>query len=433
MIRLLMLCRYFLPENQIGAIRPAKFAKYLNETGKYKITVIAAMPHGSNCPVHEVTPEGIEIFRVGTGRLASLLHYKKASKGGSFSSQSNSPKSEKSLKCFVIGWAFRLRLLMEHYAILQNAKRILNDGEKQFDVIFSTYNTEFGHILARWYKKKHQGVKWIADFRDSVWLTNSTPKHIKKAKCFAQKTAKACDMITAVSQGILQTHAEDFKGRETKVIYNGFDSADVPAVSVVSDGILKLAYTGDLYSGQRDLTPIFKALDKLAKEERIDISKVQVIYAGNSGGVFEDQIRPYQNIPHINKGFISRSESLALQLGSNILLLSSWCHKGDKHTLTGKYFEYLGMRRPILSVISGEETGCILKTLITEHNLGFCYEAANDALEFNMLCDFLEQQYQNLIKEGSVSFSPNETYIESFEYRNIAKEMDILICRMLNI
>jgi len=433
MIRLLMLCRYFSPENKIGAIRPAKFAKYLNETGQYKITVIAAMPYGIDCPAYELTQDGIEIFRVDTGRLASHLHFKKADKGAAFSSQKSNSQNKKSLKRFIIGLVFRFRLFGEKYAMLQNAKRILNDGSRQFDVMFSTYNTEFGHILARWYKKKHQGLKWIADFRDSVWLTNSTPKQIKKAKRFAQKTAKHCDMITAVSQGILQTHAEDFEGRETQVIYNGFDSADIPEVSVTPDGILKLAYTGELYSGRRDLTPIFKALDTLAKEGKIDISKVQVIYAGNSGGIFEEQIRPYQNIPYLNKGFIPRSEALSLQLSSDILLLASWCHKGDKHTLTGKYFEYLGMKKPILSVISGEETGCILKELITEHKLGFCYEEANDALEFNMLCDFLEQQYQNLVEKGSVLFSPNEAYIESYEYRNIAKEMDNLICRMLNI
>ena len=433
MIHLLILCRYYLPENKIGAIRPSKFAKYLNETKKYKITVITAMSHDDSCPEHEITEDGIEIFRVGTGKISSLLRYKKAGKGSTISSKIATSSSKRNLKYIIISLLFRLRLFLEENVMLLNAKKILRNNNQKFDVIFSTYNTKFGHIIAKWYKKRHKSIKWIADFRDSVWLSNSTPKQIKKAKKFAQTTASSCDMITAASQGILQTHAEEFKKKQTRVIYNGFDSADIPEVSVKPDGILKLAYTGQLYVGRSDLTPIFRALDKLAQEDKIDISKVQVLYAGNSGGVFEEQIKPFKNIPYINKGFIPRSEALSLQLSSDILLLASWCYKGEKHILTGKYFEYLGMKKPILSVISGNEPGCILKELITEHELGFCYEAANDDSEFDILCGFLESQYQNLIESGELSFSPNEAYTKSFEYRNIAKEIDNLICQLLNL
>lgn len=433
MIRLLILCRFFSPENKIGAIRPSKLVKYLTETGKYKITVIAAMPYGVDCPEYEITQEGIEIFRVNTGKIASLLHYKKAGKGAAVASEISNSSKKISLKYIITSILFRLRLSMEKNAMLRNAKNILRKNKKEFDIIFSTYNTEFGHMVAEWYKKRHRDISWIADFRDSVWLANSTPEQIKKAKRFARRVANRCDLITAVSQGILETHKEDFKCREARVVYNGFDSADIPKASPLNDGIMRMAYTGELYSGQRDLTPIFKALYKLSDEGRVDLSKIQIVYAGNSGGVFEQQIKPFGAINYLNKGFIPRAEALKLQLESNILLLSSWCHKGDKHTLTGKFFEYLGMKRPILSVISGEETGCILKEMINAQSLGFCYEEANAASDTEELCSFLEKQYRMFNELGKTEFSPNEEFVESFEYKNIAKQMDNIICEMLNI
>lgn len=434
MKKLLIICQYFLPENKIGAIRPSKLAKYLAQSGNYKVTVVAAKPYGVDCPEYEVTADGVEIYRVNMGKLASFLHYKKAGKGTSTNTAStetaNSPK-KCGLKCLVIEWLFHFRMLLEKNAMLRNAKSILRDNKKEFDVIFSTYNTEFGHIVARWYKKHHKNVKWIADFRDSVWLTNSTTKQIKKAKKFAKRVATNCDLITAVSQGIFETHNTDFGARDRKIIFNGYDSEDIPTVTPKNDGILRMAYTGELYSGQRDLTPVFKALSKLADDGKIDLSKIQIVYAGKGGSIFLSQIAPFSNIPFVNKGFISRNEALQLQLESDILLLASWCYKGDKHTLTGKFFEYLGMNKPILSVIAGEETGCILTEMINGEKLGYCYEEATAEIGFEKLCAYIEEQYKCFEENGSVAHSPNKEFVEGFEYRNIAKEIDVTITKIL--
>ena len=175
MTRLLMLCRYFPPENKIGAVRPSRFAKYLAQSGNYKITVLAAMPYGMDCPEYEVTPDGVEIYRVNTGKIASLLHFKKSGQGAAVSSKISTSPKKKSFKHIIIGRLFHFRLLMEKNSMLRNAKKILRDNKKEFDVIFSTYNTEFGHIIAKWYKKHNKKVKWVADFRDSVWLSKIPP------------------------------------------------------------------------------------------------------------------------------------------------------------------------------------------------------------------------------------------------------------------
>ena len=430
MKRLLILCRYFPPENKIGSVRPSKIAKYLSQTNGYKITVITASPYGIDAPLYEKTADGIEIYRVSSGRLASLLHFKRRGQSAPPVTANHSEK-KRSLKNFVIGGVFLARMYFEQHNQIKNAKKLLKQKQFVFDAVFSTYNTEFGHLVAEWYKKHHKDVRWIADFRDSVWLTTSSDKQIRRAKRFARKVAKNCDYITAVTEGILKTHESDFGDRDASVLYNGYDLADVIPVEPIQDGILRMIYTGELYSGQRDLTPIFKALDYLSKQGKIDLSKVLVTYAGNSGGVFERQIQPFAGIPYENKGFLSRADAMRLQQESDILLLCSWCYKNDKYTLTGKFFEYLGGKRPILCTISGEESGCILKSAINDNGLGYCYETATDSIDFNNLCDFLELQYNSVVKNGMCAYAPDTEFVKRFEYKNIASGLDAIISKLL--
>lgn len=431
MIKLLVLCSYFFPQNKIGAVRTTKFVKNLSRTGKYKITVVTAMPYGSACPAYEKTEQGVEVYRINTGKIAQLLHYKKEGAGAAQSSAAAVERKRISIKRMLIGCVFRFRLFLEGRAIYSGAKRLLSKKGKSFDVVFSTYNTEFGHNVARWYKKRHKDIKWIADFRDSVWIYSSLPKEIKKARRFAKKTADICDFITAVTDGILQTHSEDFGNRESKVVYNGYDAEDIKTGTPREDGVLRMVYAGDLYSGKRDLSPIFKALHELGEQKRIDLSNVEVVYAGNSGGVFLHQIKDYKDVPYVNKGFVPREEALKMQRDAQMLILSSWCHKGDKQTLSGKFFEYLGSARPILCVLAGNESGSLLSEMINNNGLGFCYENATHETDFPALCDYIEKQYNAVMNTKKTDFNPNKAFVERFEYKNLSKEIDEIIETLL--
>ena len=430
MTRLLVLCRYFPPENKIGSVRPSKIVKYLVGTGTYRITVITVMPYGIDTKPYEVTEDGVEIYRVDSGWISSLLHFKKQGKGVSVSSAIGNAKKV-GLKHRIIQLLFKVRMQLEQKAQLKCAKKLLSEKQESFDAVFSTYNTRFGHHLALWYKKRHPSTPWIADFRDSVWLTDSSPNWIKSAKRFAKSVAAKCDYITAVTEGILRTHESDFGTAKAKVVYNGYDVDDIMPRAPIFDGILRLVYTGELYSGQRDLTPLFYALSSLSEQGRIDLSKVCVRYAGNSGGIFEQQIKQFAAIPYENSGFVPRKDAMRMQQESNILLLSSWCHKNDKFTLTGKFFEYIGVERPVLCVVAGEESGCVLKSMIHDHGLGFCYESAMHDADFAQMCDFLENAYINVVERKMLAFAPDKKFTQQFAYKNIAEEFHRIIQELL--
>ena len=132
------------------------------------------------------------------------------------------------------------------------------------------------------------------------------------------------------------------------MIYNGYDHEDqLPEAISQSDKIVRLVYTGELYNGKRDLSPLFQAISTLLKEQKIQPEDIEIIYAGKSGDCFVSQISCFPGIKYTNCGFISRQDALALQSGADLLLLASWCEPNEKEVLTGKFFEYLQMKKPI--------------------------------------------------------------------------------------
>ena len=424
MTRLLILCEYFPPENKIGAVRPARLAKYLAKQQGIEVSVVCAKPHGLACAKEDQMYDSVRVRRISKGKLVGLLHRKSPNGSGGMNGKVPVGKERISvrLKRRLVSGILSVRDRMERETLYRGAIR--NIAMDEYDVIFSTFNTDFGHRVAKWYKTRHPSVKWIADFRDPTWSVAMTEERKAAAKEFAADVARCCDVITVVTPGIVDAHREDFLDRRCCVVYNGYDPDDrIGMEQADNDGVFRLVYTGELYNGRRDLRPVFCALTRLAEQEKVDLSKIEVVYAGQSGSVFEEQAARFGAIRYCNKGFVAHPTAMNLQNQAQILLLASWCGHNDKYTLTGKFFEYLSANRPIVCVISGEEKGSALSTAINEHGLGVCYEAANDQIDFERLCAYLEAQYCGFIMKQSGAFKPDLEYIGQFSYEKIAEQV----------
>jgi glycosyltransferase involved in cell wall biosynthesis len=435
-MNILVICQYFPPENKIGAIRPSRIAKYLNRYEDVNVSVLTVVPL-SGCPAESADDYcGVRVFRAAPS--SAIVRINRILKRGSAPEKAadSAPVSpgEKTgrvgLKQRIRGKLFRIREKLLDYSYYHRAIRILGKIDTSFDALISTYNTEFGHKVALWYKKRHPEVRWITDYRDPLWGAYSSPEQKKHGTEFVRRVSDFCDAVTVVSKGIIDIHREDFNNKPVYVIPNGYDTEDtVPASGESSPGPVRIVYTGELYNGKRDLTPLFEAVNELEQEKKIASEDIEVIYAGKSGSSFLSQISRFPGIKSRNLGFVSREEALAMQSGADILLLASWCEPNEKDVLTGKFFEYLQKKKPIICIISGSASGCALTGIINDHSLGCSYEAASREMDHGMLCSYIEKQVSAKKAHGQVEFIGDDEYVKKFDYESIAGDFyEIISC-----
>ena len=137
-------------------------------------------------------------------------------------------------------------------------------------------------------------------------------------------------------------------------IFNGYVAEDFPAQpsGPPPGDVVSIVYTGTLYSGDRDPSASFSAINLLgAERDRVVVHfygppREQVQGFAMAHGVVD---RVFVHDP------VSYKACLALQTSADILLLLQWNPKQDEGHVPAKLFEYLGARRPIL--LLGDQHG----------------------------------------------------------------------------
>jgi len=80
-------------------------------------------------------------------------------------------------------------------------------------------------------------------------------------------------------------------------------------------------------------------------------SDFEVLFFGSQNDWLNSLIEKYRVQPWVKyMGMVSREDALCIQNQADMLLLLEWDNGSVEGILTGKVFEYLAMRKPILSV-----------------------------------------------------------------------------------
>ena len=154
----------------------------------------------------------------------------------------------------------------------------------------------------------------------------------------------------------------NFFTKPKHVITNGYDPEDIKSIDETNSPYFNINYTGQLYLGRSNLSPVFEVLKKLTNSNAVSKEKIRFEYAGNGYQLVYSMASKYgmEDIL-INHGVVNREKSLKIQKNSKILVLASWNTKKEKGILTGKFFEYMMMDKPIIAAISGDDKNSILK------------------------------------------------------------------------
>lgn len=219
-------------------------------------------------------------------------------------------------------------------------------------------------------------VPWVADYRD-LWSTSGYYLHGSARRRLDRRiearVLRTCSRAVAVSQPLVDELCKEFSV-QAAVVMNGYEpSAQVENISAnPGDEYLKLVYTGSIYPGKRDPSALLTAL-ALAGSKGYHIylnvygpTNDYLTEAIDSCGV-EGKVALWPSIPRVDVASLQRS--------ADILVLLMWNDPRERGVYSGKLFEYLNARRPILMV--GYEQG-VAADLIQERRAGI---VSNDSHE----------------------------------------------------
>lgn len=296
---------------------------------------------------------------------------------------------------------------------LRAATEFLKKGK--VDAIISVWPVT-SHLIAEKMKAEF-GIPWIADFPDP-WSENHDYPYGKIRKWFDRKleikTIKTADVLTAASPGYAEKE-ESVNRRKVEAIPLGFDPAAGYDKQFLLTKKFTVTYTGTIYTNKQDPTKLLKAVSELIKEGVMDEENLEIRFFGSPRSWLRKSILELglQKVA-FEYGPVSKTESIAKQRESQILLILGWEDEKETGIYTLKTFEYLAAKRPIL--FTGGRENEKIKNIIRETKAGVC------ALTVQEIKDQLRAFYGEFRKNGSVAYRGDSSQINKYSYRTMAEK-----------
>jgi len=215
------------------------------------------------------------------------------------------------------------------------------------------------HLIAMPLAQKFS-IPWMVDFRDP-WTNIDFYKDLKLSR-WADKNHRTLEKQVLEKANsvvvISKTMAEDFRkiyDRKYEVITNGFDEEDLIEPSFLMDKKFSIAHIGTLVS-TRNPVSLWEALKELIAEQDDFAKDLEIKLVGKIDFSVTSAIHSYGLTNYLNKiDYLPHNEVVKCQRQSQVLLLIINNTPNSKMILTGKFFEYLAAKRPILCL--GPEDG----------------------------------------------------------------------------
>jgi len=384
MKRILIIVYHFPPDAAVGAVRPAKFAKYLPEFGWEPIVCTLKERYYEACDFTRLEPalKNTRIHR--TGLVPGLLQVysrlknriRKPTHGSGLAAaivedgepqERNQVESLKRLAGSLLrlpdeeqGWIFNVAL--EGYRIARKYK------VDAFMTSSPPMSTHVGGALL----KKVTGIRWIADFRDP-WATSPVERMYPRdnftrglnewLESWVLRKADAVISTTESLTAYFRTIVPREQGDKCYTIPNGFDEDDFGSMerSLPQRGSkITLVFAGTIYLN-RSPEPLFAALDALVAHGQISEDRIEIKLIGTCipyRGVtvqsliarynLQGMVRVVDRVPYdVCIDNMADADAL-LVLGQGF------------NQIPAKVFDYLRINRPVFAIAEDGETKQLL-------------------------------------------------------------------------
>lgn len=439
MKKVLIITYYWPPGGGAGVQRWLKFVKYLRFFGWEPIVYTPENPENpvtdesllKDIPQHLTVLktkifEPYDIYKIFVGR-------KKEEKiNAGFLSEKKKPKFTEKIAVWIRGNLF---IPDARKFWIRPSVKFLEEYLKKnkVDALVSTGPPHSMHLIALRLKQS-LNIPWLADFRDP-WTNIDYYEDLMLSKWADRKhhrlelqVLQRADGIVTVGETMKREFACLLKESGTArpsgihVITNGYDEDDIYREKVELDKKFSLAHIGTLVPS-RNPEILWTVLCALAAENPDFSLDLEIKFVGKVDfSVMESLKRKGLEKCVKRIDYLPHKEVIKIQQQSQVLLLLSNNTKNAKGILTGKFFEYLSAKRPILAI--GAPDGDMAK-ILHDTNAG----VISDFNDEKLLRKHLLFYYENY-KKGELS--GNGSAIEKYSRKELTASLSRLLDSLLS-
>ena len=427
MNKVLIITYYWVPSGGAGVQRWVKFTKYLRNFGWEPIVYTPQNPEypALDHSLEKDVPSDVEVIKTPIWEpyniYRNLMGKRNEPINAGFISE-----NKKS------GWKERFSIWIRGNFFIPDPRRFWVKpsvkflkkyiSENQINAIVTSGPPHSMHLIGLGLKKFFPTLPWLADFRDP-WTNIDFYEDLHLTKIadrvhhrLEKKVVGNADAVVVVTKGMLEEFLK-LHPKRIEMIPNGFDEEDFRTVETELDKKFTISHIGTLNAARNPAT-FWKVLNELCVENeqfksdlliqligKVDYSVVEEINENN----LKDNFVKIDYLPH--------NEAIAKQMSSQVLLLLINQTNNAKGIVTGKLYEYLAARRPILGI--GPTNGEVSEILTSTQ--------AGEMIDYDDAKKMKETivQYYEQYKNHSLTV-PTDS-VEKFSRKNLTHDLANLL------
>ena len=303
--------------------------------------------------------------------------------------------------------------------IKPSVKFLSNYLEKNpVDVIITTGPPHSLHLIGLHLKKK-KDIKWISDFRDpwtEIDYFHKMPlnkKAKKKHHQLEREVLKNSDSVIVVGNTMRDQYLKETD--KVVTISNGFDTSDNKEVSHL-DIFFSITHVG-MMNADRNPSDLWKILKEICLENPDFKSDLKIRLIGKIAKEVSHDLNIFDSGITEVVDYVSYAEVKKYQLETQVLLLCINNVPSARGIITGKIFEYLQAKRPILAI--GPEDGDAAE-ILKNTNSGSIFGFENK----QKLKQHILELYKDYKKNQLIVNSEN---IEQYHRRELTRKLAHLV------
>lgn len=241
------------------------------------------------------------------------------------------------------------------------------------DAIITTGPPHSMHMIGLGLKRK-LGTPWVADFRDP-WTKIDFYHRLKLTRIADRRHRRLENLVLTKADAVMTigwSSADDFValGAESPfVVTNGYDPADFDFEPSFNYGSFSLTHVG-VMNDDRNPEILWKALEELTEVSEDLRKHLKIRLIGKVDYTVIESLKVFNLISYVERiPYMEHKEAIREMAASAVLLLSINNSPVARGILTGKLFEYLAVKRPVLCItpVQGDS-----ERVLSETGAGTC-------------------------------------------------------------